>query len=308
MTTMSIAGQPLRGDVAAGRATGFRDGPAARLLGDGRLWLRHGPIEIHARAEGEAGAERAACQRAVRRFAGLLEEVAAELSCLRAAAGPPPWPDGVPGRMCAAAARFDRVFVTPMAAVAGAVAEAVLDAMRGPGLRRVHVNNGGDIALWLAADAAPFRVALVPDPATAAVPGAVVVTSGDGMQGIATSGWRGRSHSLGIADAVTVLAPRAAEADVAATLIANAVDLPGHPAVRRVPARDLAPDSDLGCRPVTVAVGRLGAAELEQALDAGEAVAAGMVSDGRIRGAALALHGVLRIVGSIRLEPVGRGA
>ena len=49
------------------------------------------------------------------------------------------------------------------------------------------------------------------------------------MRGIATSGWRGRSFSLGIADAVTVLAATAAEADAAATMIANAVDLPGHP-------------------------------------------------------------------------------
>ena len=69
------------------------------------------------------------------------------------------------------------------------------------------------------------------------------------MRGIATSGWRGRSFSLGIADAVTVLADRAAAADAAATIIANAVDLPGHPAIVRVPACELAPDSDLGRAP-----------------------------------------------------------
>ena len=51
------------------------------------------------------------------------------------------------------------------------------------------------------------------------------------MRGVATSGWRGRSFSLGIADAVTVLARTGAAADAAATIIANAVDLPGHPAV-----------------------------------------------------------------------------
>ena len=77
------------------------------------------------------------------------------------------------------------------------------------------------------------------------------------VRGIATSGWRGRSFSLGIADAVTVLADRAAMADAAATIIANAVDLPGHPGVVRVPARDLAPDSDLGDRLVTQGVGEL---------------------------------------------------
>ena len=32
-------------------------------------------------------------------------------------------------------------------------------------------------------------------------------------RGVATSGWRGRSHSLGIADSVTVVARNAAAAD-----------------------------------------------------------------------------------------------
>ena len=65
-------------------------------------------------------------------------------------------------------------------------------------------------------------------------------------RGIATSGRHGRSFSLGIADAVTVLARTASQADAAATVIANAVDLPGHPAIVRCPAQDLQPDSDLG--------------------------------------------------------------
>ena len=93
------------------------------------------------------------------------------------------------------------------------------------------------------------------------------------MRGIATSGWRGRSFSLGIADAVTVLADRAAMADAAATIIANAVDLPGHPNIIRVPARDLAPDSDLGDRLVTQDVGELSRDEIAAALDSGAAVA-----------------------------------
>ena len=76
----------------------------------------------------------------------------------------------------------------------------------------------------------------------------ITIRSADGVRGVATSGWRGRSFSLGIADAVTVLARTGAEADAAATLIANAVDLPGNPAIKRIPAQELAPDSDLGAR------------------------------------------------------------
>ena len=86
------------------------------------------------------------------------------------------------------------------------------------------------------------------------------------MRGIATSGQGGRSFSLGIADAVTVLARRAADADAAATMIANAVDL-DHPAIQRRPAVRLDPDSDLGDLPVTVAVGDLSRSEVAAALD-----------------------------------------
>src|SRR5690606_39975170 len=95
----------------------------------------------------------------------------------------------------------------------------------------------------------------------------------DEVRGVATSGWRGRSFSLGIADAVTVLARTGAEADAAATIVANAVDLPAHPAIERQPACLLQPDSDLGERLVTTSVGPLSPLEIAQALDKGLAVA-----------------------------------
>ena len=63
--------------------------------------------------------------------------------------------------------------------------------------------------------------------------------------------------------------PRPRVADAAATLIANAVDLPGHPAIERTPARDLDPQSDLGDRLVTIEVGSLAADEIDIALAAG---------------------------------------
>ena len=83
----------------------------------------------------------------------------------------------------------------------------------------------------------------------------MVIDADDPSRGVATSGRHGRSFSLGIADAVTVLARTASQADAAATIIANAVDLPGHPAIVRCPACDLQPDSDLGARLVTREVG-----------------------------------------------------
>jgi ApbE superfamily uncharacterized protein (UPF0280 family) len=126
------------------------------------------------------------------------------------------------------------------------------------------------------------------------------------VRGIATSGWRGRSFSLGIADAVTVLADRAAMADAAATVIANAVDLPGHPTIVRVPARDLAPDSDLGDRLVTQGVSELSKCDIAAALDAGVAVAQSLMSEGLIRSAALNLCGETNILDSEQFLSCGR--
>lgn len=281
---------------------------SARLLPDGRrLHLSHGPIDIVAEATGAPDEVTAAYRQAAARFAGLLDELVAELPLLRREPGGDYALSGPVARrmqaVCAPHAQTG-LFVTPMAAVAGAVAEAVLAAMiAGRRVDRAYANNGGDIALYLGPGADPFRLGVVVDPAAPQSPGALVVSPGDAARGIATSGAPGRSFSLGIADSVTVLAASAPAADVAATLIANAVDLPGHPAIRRSPARDLAPDSDLGDRPVTQGVGPLTPAEVARALDAGEARALAMMDRGLISGAGLVLRGVLRAVGAFPLLP-----
>ena len=192
-------------------------------------------------------------------------------------------------------APFRPDFITPMAAVAGAVADAVLAAMcHGTALDRAYVNNGGDIALHLAPGHS----------LTAAMAGGgrVVLRHGDGIGGIATSGRGGRSFSFGIADAVTVVARSAAMADAAATMVANAVDLPDHPAITRQPARQLQADSDLGDRLVTTALGPLKPAEVVQALTAGEACARAYAAQGLLAGAALFLHSQSRTIGCLGLE------
>lgn len=265
----------------------------ASVLPDGRLHLNHGPIDLICGADGPGAA--AGFDRAVARFDGLLEELVAELPALRA---PDAAVHGPVARvMAAAVAPFRTAFITPMAAVAGAVADAVLAALvAGPGLARAYVNNGGDIALWLP-PGARFTCAM-------AQGGRLTVEAGDGVRGIATSGWRGRSWSLGIADAVTVLAPTAAMADAAATMIANAVDLPGHPAITRRPAVQMQADSDLGRLPVTVAVGPLTADEVALALQRGRTMARACHARGLIEGAALFLQGDLVIEGALQVQEV----
>ncbi len=140
-------------------------------------------------------------------------------------------------------------------------------------------------------------VGMVERPDRASLFGTTTIHHTDPIRGIATSGWRGRSFSLGIADAVTVLADTAAIADAAATIIANAVDLPGHPSITRIPACELAPDSDLRDRMVTESVGDLSPREVRDALVTGAQVAETLRRDGLIHSAALTLQRERRIIG-----------
>ncbi|UVK42963.1 UPF0280 family protein [Mesorhizobium sp. AR07] len=277
-------------------------GPQAHWLQDGkRLHLNHGPIDLIVEAFGDEHECREAYEQATARFQTILAELVEELPELRQPATPRPraFVGPTARRMEAAVAPLAEKFLTPMAAVAGSVADEILGALVvGRGLDRAYVNNGGDSAIHLGAGQSM----------TLAIAGTghgladrIVIRAEDGIRGVATSGWRGRSFSLGIADAVTVLARTGAEADAAATLIANAVDLPFHPAIRRAPARELAPDSDLGDRPVTQEVGRLSPAEIATALDSGLAVAEDFRRRGLIAASALFLAGQTRIAGSMAL-------
>ena len=280
------------------------------LLPDGRLHLQHGPIDCLCRAWGEAGEVRAAYAQAAGAFASVLPALCDELALLRTPlpAAPPRGP--VARAMHDACAPYAGRFITPMAAVAGAVADHLLAAMRaGRRLDRAYANDGGDIAFHLA-PGETLRCGLVADLAAPAVDGTILLEAASPVRGLATSGRAckgqgGRSFSFGIADAVTVLARRAADADAAATVIANAVDLPGHPAIARRPATVIDPDSDLGVRLITWQVGALRPAEIAAALDAGALVADALLAAGRIVGAVLALRGALRVCGipAAVLEP-----
>ena len=274
-------------------------GAERRRLPDGARWhFHHGPIDLVIECFGAAGETAAAIEQAWRRFRTILPELVAELPALRrpVSARPCPLAGPVARRMWAACRPFAPTFVTPMAAVAGAVADETLAALvQGRHLAKAYANNGGDIALHLSPGAS-LTAGIVADPQTLSAAGLATLDAGSPIRGIATSGWRGRSFSLGIADAVTVLARDAAGADAAATLIANAVNA-DHPAIRREPARAHDPDSDLGDRLVTVAVGALPDAVVERALAAGLAEARRHRRAGLIEAALLSLRGRNMVVG-----------
>ena len=272
---------------------------------DGRVHLQDGPIDLILKAEGpgHAAAERAA----VGAFDGLLATLLTELAILRRPLGesPPRVAGPVARRMVAAVSPYAGRFVTPMAAVAGSVADHILAEMlaAAPDLSRAWVNDGGDISFHLAPGQS-FEVGLVPALRAPRLAGSATLHHADPVRGVATSGRGGRSFSFGIADAVTVLARDAASADVAATLIGNAVDLPGHPAVRRGPASAEDPDSDLGDRPVVLEVGPLSPEEVDRALLAGLIAYETITKSIPINGVILFLAGRWRLAGDT--VPAGR--
>ncbi|MDE2093905.1 MAG: UPF0280 family protein [Burkholderiales bacterium] len=265
-------------------------------LPNGRWHFQHGPIDLVIGAEGDAAALAAGHAAAWARFETVLDELVAELRTLRLPldrdAHRCPLQGAIACRMWRACRPYRSQFITPMAAVAGAVAQELIGAYEREGIRRAWVNNGGDIALHLAPGAS-VKVGLCADLARVDFAAGAPPLDADfeihastPVRGIATSGWRGRSFSLGIADSVTVLARSAARADAAATVIANAVDVIDARIERR-PANQIRDDTDLGAIEVTVHVPPLAAEQVQRALQAGQRRARELQRSGLIHAALL---------------------
>lgn len=261
----------------------------ARILSGDRLHLQHGPSDLIIWAE---GAREVAYRAATKRFSTIIGEIVSELPVLQERMSPLTLePRGqVARRMHAACLPFTGIgYLTRMAAVAGSVADEILFAMRHQAnLSKAYVNNGGDIALYLGPGTSFSTAIKGHDNQDLA---RIDLKDHDEIRGIATSGRHGRSHSLGIADSVTVLAKSAASADVAATLIANAVDLPDHPGITRCAAHLLDEGTDLGECLVVTGCKRLNAKECTSALSAGNRRAVNFERQDLISAAAIFLQG-----------------
>ena len=283
---------------AATQLTDIGGGAVAGRLPGGRLFLQHGPINLVVQAQGNRAAVDKGYHRLAAAFPRWLSALVSELSRLKSPERSHlAVPAGRIARHMVCSVRACRAdFVTPMAAVAGAVADEAIGILAGvPGLARAYVNNGGDIAIYLAPGES-ITVGVVPTLQVVHIGGSLTIHHHSEVRGIATSGWAGRSHSLGIADAVTVLAGSAAMADAAATLIANAVNV-DDPAIVRRPATELEEESDLGVTPVTVQVPALGRTAIETALSAGERYARDLYDRKAIEGASLCVQGQWKVIG-----------
>ncbi len=272
-------------------------------LDDDRWHFQHGPIDVVIGVKGRADAVQAGHARAWARFTGILDELVGELGMLRLPVANHCALNGeIARRMWHACQPHSKSFITPMAAVAGSVAEELIACYALHGIKSAWVNNGGDIALHLMPGEA-LRIGLYADLARLDareiqnglrnglnIDGQFEITSAIPVRGVATSGWRGRSFSLGIADSVTVLARTASAADAAATIIANAVNV-DDPRIGRSPACDIKDDSDLGTLAVTVDVPPLAARQVSLALQAGRIKADELRAAGLIWSAVLVCQG-----------------
>lgn len=132
--------------------------------------------------------------------------------------------------------------VGPMAAVAGAIAQAVADRFA-PESPDVLVENGGDIYMHSTRER---LVALLAEPVKGANL-ALRLAKGDFPVALCTSSATiGHSRSFGSADMVTVKARSGAFADAAATALCNLAKSPDHLPLVLDRARDLAPAGLLG--------------------------------------------------------------
>jgi len=267
-----------------------------------RLYLQHGPIDIiaHVEAPEEIRLHLYSC--AKNRFSTILDELVAELDLLRL-----PWsinnpvPQGSIAQKMLAAVSDSQVFITPMAAVAGSVADEVLNTLLFEAkkqdsflklIQKMYVNNGGDIAFWLN-QGSSYSLGVVDNAEIPELNTKVCLPYESPVRGIATSGWRGRSLSLGIADAVTVLARSASIADVAATLIANDVNIK-YQGIEKRPASEVKDDSI----PVTVHVPPLPEEQTTKALHQGLRTARKFIKAGKIEAAYLSLQQQRLVIGN----------
>jgi ApbE superfamily uncharacterized protein (UPF0280 family) len=188
--------------------------------------------------------------------------------------------------------------LTPMAAVAGTIADAVADWLFEREVTRVIVDNGGDIAVRLA-EGETVTVGVRPQVISRHISHVIYLDSGRSTWGVTTSGVGGRSLTRGIASAVTVLANNASVADAAATAIGNACYVKDD-LIIQMPAEKIDPTSDLKDIPATTEVGPLSSEKILTAINSARKKADDLAQKGFIVGAFIALGGVYTMTDGIK--------
>ena len=265
------------------------------LLDSGAVLAECGPMRLIISAWVGKVSQPEMATKAARESFGYLEEVALFRSHLSRSWTATHGPAGasLPDRMWESVRAIGDEDLTPMASVAGTIADAVADYLFGRGMTKVVVDNGGDVAIRLRGSATA-RVGIRPSIRAEEISHVLSLDASESSWGVATSGLGGRSFTRGIASAVTVIAGSASLADAAATAIANATFVEDKSVIQR-PAEEMDPDTDIRGIPVTVKVGSRSQETATQALRQGLKKAEGLVAKGAILGAFIAVGGQHRM-------------
>ncbi len=270
------------------------------LLDEETVLAECGPMHLSIRAWRHGRAQTELALRAGERAIDCLERIAAlrgELSRSLAAVEMPAGTDPLAVKMTDSVRAVGDRDLTPMAAVAGTIADAVADWLFERGATRVIVDNGGDIAIRLSAEETA-TVGIRPRTDSCQISHVLQLHGHRHSWGVTTSGRGGRSFTRGIASAVTTLAASASLADAAATAIANAcyVEDAG---IIQVPAEQVDPASDIAGLAVTLKVGSLSRKKKQLAVNRALAKADRLVRRKIIIGALVCLDDVVAGTGAV---------
>lgn len=262
------------------------------------LEVLHGPLSLRIRAHSDGATDSSSAEEAAKAALGALEELAPLRRMLATPAWrlrpSPGWPRVLRLMVDAALQTGDHT-LTPMAAVAGSIAQVALEAGMHVGVGTMVVENGGDIAL-VVAPGDSVRIGVAESIGRRRPTHVVTIDSSSGIGGICTSGLGGRSFTRGVAEAAVAVSHTAALADACATVIGNATYV-AHPAVEQRRARDLDPATDIPDLLVTTRVGSLPDDVVSRSLEQAVSVARQLIVGGTIQGA------VVRVCGRAVLLP-----
>lgn len=279
---------------------------SATLLPGGRVLAESGPMRLVISAAIGKVAQKDAALRAAEESFGYLERIARHRKLLGTGFREhrEKIRDALVLKMIESAVLVGDDDLTPMASVAGTLADEVADFLFQRGMTKVVVENGGDVAIRANREE-PVTVGIRPDVMDPAVSHVISLDPGVPSHGVATSGLGGRSLTRGIASAATVVARTASLADAAATAVANASLVEDKQVWRRT-AEELDPYTDIPGLEVTVKVGPLSEEKKRRAVLQAVRRAEDLVRRGVILGAFVAVQGTHGMTAYLRdrlLEP-----
>ena len=261
------------------------------LIEDGKLYIENGPTNIIAEAFSLDKKEiyNLICEYSSK----YLKDLSLEIDNLkRPTSENKKFKSEIANRMFNSTKLFLPDFITPMASVAGAISESILlKVLEKYSVNKIYINNGGDISLYVS-ESEKFNFSIGGE--TSYI---FEYANLNGIGGIATSGWKGRSFSSGIADSVTVIAEKASIADAAATIICNKIDLKNSNKIIKKKANDFYENTDLDDRLITVSVENLTEQEIEKAISKGKITSEYFIAKNIIKSVIINLQNNILIIG-----------